>query len=100
VPLILEQNDAARVVRLQGAIDIGCAAELKELLVELLKTGPALRVSLEEATGLDVTAVQLLWAAAREAKQAGVEFAYEGQAPETVQFALAQAGLGKFPAQA
>jgi len=49
-------------------------AELKDLLIEKLKSGSAVYVSLESATGLDVTAVQLLWAAAREAQRVGVEF--------------------------
>jgi anti-anti-sigma regulatory factor len=100
VPVILEQDDEVSRVRLQGAIDIGCAAELKELLVRGLKSGSALRVSLESATDLDVTAVQLLWAAWREATRAGMEFRLDGQAPETVRAALAKAGIVEFPVPA
>jgi anti-anti-sigma factor len=100
LPVTLEQNDAVSVVRLQGAIGIDCAAELKELLIQRLKAGSPVRVSLEEATDLDVTAVQLLWAAWREAKSVGVEFALEGQAPGTVRAAFAIAGMGEFPVPA
>ena len=72
MPVTLEQKDALTLIQLEGAIDIGCAAELKELLMEKLKSGAAVYVSLESATGLDITAVQLLWAAAREAQRVGV----------------------------
>jgi len=100
VPVTLEQKDALTLIQLEGAIDVGCAAELKELLVEKLKSGSAVYVALESATGLDVTAVQLLWAASREAKRVGVEFGFKGQMPEAVRSALANAGIGEFPVSA
>jgi anti-anti-sigma regulatory factor len=100
VPVTLEQKDALTLIQLEGAIDVGCAAELKELLVEKLKSGSAVYVALESATGLDVTAVQLLWAASREAKRMGVEFGFKGQMPEGVRSALANAGIGEFPVPA
>jgi len=97
VPVTLEQKDTLTFIHLEGGIDIGCAAELKDLLIEKLKSGSAVYVSLESATGLDVTAVQLLWAAAREAQRVGVEFGFKGQTPETVRCALAEAGIEEFP---
>ena len=100
VPVTLEQEDALTFIRLEGAIDVGCAAELKELLIEQLKSGGAVYVGLESATGLDITAVQLLWAAAREAQRVGVEFALKGQMPEAVRCALADAGIAEFPVPA
>jgi anti-anti-sigma factor len=100
VPVTLEQTDALTFIHLEGAIGIECAAELKELLVQRLNSGSAVRVSLEEATVLDVTAIQLLWAASREANRAGVEFALEGQAPEMLRAAFAMAGMGEFPVPA
>lgn len=94
----LEQEGARNRIRLQGAIDIGCAAELKALLVQGLRAGSELRVMLADITELDVTAVQLLWAARHEAKTSSVEFAFEGQMPEAVSAALAQAGFETFAA--
>ena len=96
LPVSLEQDGALSLIRLQGAIDIGCAQELKELLVRGLITGSEVRVLLAEATDLDVTAVQLLWTARREAKASSVGFAFEGQAPEPVSAALAEAGFESF----
>ena len=100
MPVTLDQKDALTIIQLEGAIDVGCAAELKELLMEKLKTGSAVYVALESATGLDITAVQLLWAAAREAQRVGVEFGFKGRTPEAVRCALAEAGIEKFPVPA
>lgn len=96
MPFTVERNGGLSRIRLQGAIDIDCAAELKENLSEGLRAGGRLCVSLEDVTGLDVTAVQLMWAAARESNGAGVEFAVEGQA-EPVLSALLYAGFESFP---
>ena len=100
MPVTLEQKDALTLIQLEGAIDVGCAAELKELLIAKLNSGSAVYVSLESATGLDITAVQLLWAAAREAQRVGVEFGFKGQTPEAVRCALAEAGIEEFPVPA
>ena len=89
----LEQNESLSVIHLEGAIDIASAAELKELLLKALGDPGEVLVSLERATGLDVTAIELLWAAGREAKKSGPGFALVGQAPEEVSAALADAGL-------
>jgi hypothetical protein len=81
LPVTLEQDGALSRIRLEGAIDIGCA-----------------QVLLADATDLDVTAVELLWAARREARASTVGFAFEGQAPEPVSVALAEAGFERFAA--
>jgi hypothetical protein len=73
---------------------------LKELLMEKLKSGSAVYVALDSATGLDITAVQLLWAAAREAQRAGVEFGFKGPMPEAIRCQLDEAGLEEFPVPA
>lgn len=100
--IALEQSENSSTIRLEGAIDIGSAAELKGHLVEALGaglgTGKAVRVSLAGVEYLDVTAVQLLWAAERAAKASGVEFAFSGEAPAPVQASLAETGFEKFNA--
>jgi hypothetical protein len=98
LPVTLEQDGALSRIRLEGAIDIGCAQELRGLLVQGLKTCSEVRVLLADATDLDVTAVELLWAARREARASTVGFAFEGQAPEPVSVALAEAGFERFAA--
>lgn len=83
-------------IYLEGSIGIADARELKTLLLEALKSKDVMRVSLERVTDLDVTAVQLLWAARREARSACVVFAFTGVVPERVTTALADAGFDMF----
>jgi anti-anti-sigma factor len=98
--VVLEGSETEKVVRLDGAIDIACAVELKTLLLEVLNSGAPVRVSLETASYLDSTAMQLLWAAGQQARKAGVEFQISGQVPEPISTALADAGLEPFSASA
>lgn len=98
MPVSLEHDGALSRIRLEGAIDIGCAQELKELLLNGLKAGSGMRVLLAEAMVLDVTAVQLLCAAERQARVSSVEFAFEGPVTDSVSVALAEAGFEAFAA--
>lgn len=95
--LTLEQDAAGSLIVLAGLVEISSSAELKGLLVEALGSGMPVRVSLGNSTDLDVTAVQLLWAAAREAQRANLSFTLACQPPEAVLAVLAQAGFEKFP---
>jgi anti-anti-sigma regulatory factor len=97
VPFTVEQTESSSILQLQGTVDIASAAELKQILTDELGPGKSLRVSLSNSTGLDVTAVQLLYAAHRAAKATGTDFAYQGQLPEQVVSALTQAGFENFP---
>ena len=92
----LQTTEAGTLIALEGAIDIASAAELKALLLQALGSGTKLRVSLDAATYLDVTAFQLLWAAAQQARRSGVEFRLSGQVPEPVSATLADAGFQSF----
>ena len=93
MPVTLEQSEALNVISLEGLIDIACAAELKQMLLQALESKDEVRVSMENATDLDVTAVQLLWAAAREAKVSGVELTLTEPVPEDIAIAIANAGF-------
>jgi anti-anti-sigma regulatory factor len=92
----LRQNEDSNLIHLDGSVDISCAVELKSALLEALQSGKAIRVSLEDAAAFDLTAVQLLWAGAREAANAGVAFKLAGQAPEAFSSAIADCGFQAF----
>ncbi|MGO9316958.1 MAG: STAS domain-containing protein [Terracidiphilus sp.] len=94
--ITFDESKSKAVIGLEGAVDISSAAELKTLLLRALHSGKKVRVSLDKATDLDVTAVELLWAAEREASKAGVKFSYSGPAPAGVSAALSEAGLQQF----
>lgn len=91
----LEQHEESSTIRLEGAVDIALAGELREALLKALTHGGEVRIALCEATDLDVTAMQLLWAAQRMASASDVRFALEGKVQERVTAALTSAGLEK-----
>lgn len=96
-----DRSEAPGTIRLEGDIDVGCAAELKALLEEAMAPRDGrqrgARIAVATATGMDVTAVQLLWAAEREAQAAGMVLALEGPVPEMLRTALREAGFQRFP---
>ncbi len=97
MPVTLEQSEVASTVRLVGEINIASAAELKKVLMEALVPGKQVRVELDSVTEIDVTALQLLWAAQREAERVGVGFARSGPVREAIAAVADEAGLDEFP---
>lgn len=97
VPVTLDQSEEVCILRLEGEVDIACAAEMKQLLLQALGSGKELRVDVERATELDVTALQLLWATDREARGSGRGFTLAGRVPGEISVAILDAGFGKFP---
>lgn len=95
--IALEQSEESSVIRLEGAIDIACATELKKVFLDALASGNPVRVALDGCTDLDVTAVQLLWAAEHEARALALGFKLAGPVPEPVWAALKDAGFERFP---
>ena len=88
-----EQRDTSFDLGLEDAVDIACAVELKTVLVDALQSGKQVRVALDRCSALDVTAIQLLFAAEREARSRGVPFALTGLAPDGILAALEEAGF-------
>jgi anti-anti-sigma regulatory factor len=97
VPVTLEQSAAVCVVRVEGGIDITRAAEFKELLLQALASGKNLRLNLERGAELDITALQLLWVAEREARISGKGFSLAKPVPEAIAAPAREAGFEKFP---
>lgn len=91
--IALSQTDDSSLIRLEGVIDISAAAELKAALLSAIAAGSAIRVSAAAVSELDVTAFQLLWAAGREARRAGVKFMLAEQMPQPVRDAFSEMGL-------
>jgi len=97
VPIDIEQSEKLNSIRLEGAVDIHSAAQLKAALVEAIEHGGTLHLSLGSVTALDVTAVQLLWAAARAARLAGVDIQLDSPLSDTLAHQLGSAGFTGFP---
>ena len=96
MPMSCDESEVLSLLRLQGDVTISSAAELKNLLLAALARGRDIHIDLSCVTEFDVTALQLLWAAERNAKGAGVGFSFAGPCPQDVALALAAAGFEKF----
>jgi anti-anti-sigma regulatory factor len=93
MPVILDRSTTPPVIDLQGEVNIRCAAELKDLLIQTLALAGPLHIDLSAIKEIDITAIQLLWAAEREARKAGKEFLFVGTIPEIILAIVNHAGL-------
>ncbi len=96
----LDEGKKAWVVRMEGEVTIAVASECKEVLLRALASGKGLRLDLSHATELDATALQLLWAAEREARVSGRTLVLAGELPEAAAELGRRAGFEKFPVPA
>ena len=99
MPATAEKKENSSLVRLEGAIDIASAAEMKSVLLNALASKKEIRLTIESATELDITALQVLYAAERDATKSGIPFALEGSLPDEISTAMSAAGLVKFKFQ-
>ncbi|MGD0437658.1 MAG: STAS domain-containing protein [Bryobacteraceae bacterium] len=95
MPLTLERHQSCCVVRLEGQITLASATELKAVLLEWLAAGTNLDLDLERAAEIDLTAMQLLWAAGREAERRGVGI--RCRMSEAAAAALGDSGFARLP---
>jgi anti-anti-sigma factor len=95
LPATIEQQADHTLIRLEGECTLASAADLKTLLLEALAFGEDLRLDLRSVQEMDITALQLLWAAAREANRAGSRFG--GAVPDAIVSAAREAGFEQFP---
>ena len=91
--LCLDESNPSCVIGIAGKIDICSADELKRILVLALKLGKNLQIDLSAASEIDITALQLLWAAAIEAKRKGNEFALKTPLPQSILACVNLSGL-------
>ena len=70
-----------------------CGHPLGVELQQALAAGKDIRIDLERVTGLDLSALQLLWACASSARVAGLGFAAVGLVDGRIPASLADAGL-------
>ena len=92
------ENDETRwILRLEGDCGLAAAAELKALLLEGLASGKSLEVDFRAAEEIDVTVLQLLWAARREAERKNRVLVT--QAPQAILQLALDAGFENLPGQ-
>jgi len=91
----MKQEESRSVIRLEGESTMSSAAELKGLLLEGLASGNDLRLDLERVEEIDITVMQLLWAAGREAERRGTGITV--QVSDVAALAARNAGFERFP---
>lgn len=95
MPITHAESETQHVIRLEGDVDVACAADLKRMLIEAVSSRKKLQVDMAAATDLDITAMQLLWAAKLEAERAGASCMF-GPVPGGIVTVLEEAGFGNF----
>jgi anti-anti-sigma factor len=98
LPVTMERHETHSLVRLEGELTITSAAEVKEALLAGLAAGTELHLDLERVEAIDVTVMQLLWAAGREADRTGVALA--GRMSEAAAALAREAGFERLPGMA
>jgi hypothetical protein len=95
MPVSISQLGSQRLIVLEGTLGVACSAELKSLLLDEISSGRRLHVDLERAEEIDITILQLLWAAEREAETRGVGMI--SHPSEAAASAARDAGFGAIP---
>jgi anti-anti-sigma regulatory factor len=75
MPLTLQREESRWLISMDGRITLTSAGELKQLLLEWLAAKKDLELDLRRSEEIDISIMQLLSAAAREAGRMGVRFA-------------------------
>lgn len=96
MPITSESDETRCTVYLHASVDIADAADLKKALLDAILAHKELRLDLSKVTELDITAVQLIWAATREVRKIGMSFAIAGAVPEVINSTARDAGLDAF----
>ena len=85
------------VMKIEGGATVEHAQSIADNLARLLESGDAILVDLDRVERVDLTLLQLLWAAHRSAEQRGTEFNLKGPLPEPIANELVRAGFFRSP---
>jgi anti-anti-sigma factor len=89
----VDSQDGTQYIRLTEAIDIAQAAELKQVLMDAIASSSRVRILVSDATVIDVTVVQLLWASVLHASSADADLVIEGPLNKEVERSFACTGI-------
>lgn len=93
-----EQHEGHSIIRLEDELNVTSAVDLKNVLLEGLAAGKELHLDLERVTEIDITVMQLLWAAGCEAERTGATII--GRVSDAAAAAAREAGFERFPGTA
>lgn len=99
MPITLDQGGSVCSIGLVDEITIASAVELKAVLLEALALRKKVLIDLGRTKELDITALQLLWAAEREARLSGNGFALATPMPSDLLLSVNEAGFESLPVE-
>lgn len=85
--------DGVPCIALSNVVDIAQASELKQALTEAIGSTPRVSIQVSATTSIDVTTLQLLWAAVLCSSLSGTEIVIEGSWSPQVEESLLASGL-------
>lgn len=91
-----ERDGSTCLIRLAGAVGVDCSAETKQALVDVILPGNQVRLELDPSADLDITTIQLLLAAKREALARGTPFVLAGDVTGQFSAICSETGLDEF----
>jgi anti-anti-sigma regulatory factor len=97
VAVRLETYDTYSRIHVDVAADIGNAAELQDALERAMPNAHDLRVALSRTDGIDLAALQVLWAAGCALAAGGGQLTVETAEPEELRTLLSKAGMAALP---
>ena len=95
MPVTLQHEESHWEIRLEGQVTLAAAEELKKLLLEWVAARKDLTLDLQRVEAIDLTIMQLLWAAGREATHTGTRIV--GRIPDALAVTLREAGFAGWP---
>jgi anti-anti-sigma regulatory factor len=92
----LQELEDRCLLRLDESVTVNRAGELHQVLGRALNLKKRVEIDLERAVEFDVSALQLLFAAANAAKQAGTGLSLSGTVPDCLERSFVDSGLDPF----
>jgi anti-anti-sigma regulatory factor len=93
----MKAGEGPTVINLNSSLTIDKAAALKDELSAALSKGENLLLNLSEVEELDLSCLQVIYAAHAQAKTSGCSLHFSGQAPESVVSRLVACGFLRGP---
>ncbi len=95
MPITVEWRETQSLIRFAGDVGLSSATELRGYLRQCLESGKDLVLELKDAEAIDVSILQLLWAAGREGTRAGIRI--HSEVSEAALNIARDAGFPVFP---
>jgi len=95
--LQLEQAQNRIVIQLEDSVTLNSASELHDLLLQALNFRKPIAVDVRRVTEIDLSAIQLLFAAREEAVRMGILLSAMDSISESVRSLIRESGLDPFP---